>query len=497
MVNKRKKGITASRSKMTSRRLRTATIGTHVSGGRSSRHMNGESVSFSSARRQRRATRGYVDTIVPDTASRESGSQYAKRVGRREFAQEIQRRARVRRIVVALVCCAVVVCVAVGVGVATFFGSLDAKIGLKDSDAPSALAAPGESGSFYAVVAADLDAAGSPNAVEGPDAIALVRVDPEAKSATVVSVPANTQVKLKDGNVHQLREAATMEGDGALVNAVASLAGVQASHYVEIDAAGIVGLVDALGGVEVDVAEEVDDPAAGAVYLQPGTQTLDGQAALTFLRASNFTDGSEAQAANQRKLLTALSLRLLGDGPFGFLTTLDAVGGSFQTDMGASDALSLADALRGMEAGAVFGALLPGYDLTRDDVAYYAVSADAKDAMMKLVEAGEDPSAQEGVSTVDPASFTITVRNGSGVTGGASQIANALTEQGFNVTETGNTDSFAYNETLVVYKDESFLPAAQTVIAALSAGRAVNGGDFYTFDTDVLVVLGQDWKPAA
>ena len=98
---------------------------------------------------------------------------------------------------------------------------------------------------------------------------------------------------------------------------------------------------------------------------------------------------------------------------------------------------------------------------------------------------------------VDPASFTITVRNGSGVTGGASQIANALTEQGFNVTETGNTDSFAYNETLVVYKDEAFLPAAQTVIAALSAGRAVNGGDFYTFDTDVLVVLGQDWKPAA
>lgn len=496
MVNKRKKGITASRSKTTSRRLRTATIGTHVSGGRSSRHMNGESVSFSSARRQRRATRGYVDTIVPNTSSRESGSQYAKRVSRREFAQEIQRRARVRRIVVALVCCAVVVCVAVGVGVATFFGSLDAKIGLKDSDASSALVAPSGAGPFYVVVAADLDAAGSSSAVEGPDAIALVRVDAGAKSATIVSIPANTQVKLRDGNVHQLREATT-GGDASLVSAVAGLAGVQASHYVKIDATGIVELVDALGGVEVDVAEEVDDPTAGAVYLQPGAQTLDGQAALTLMRASNFADGMEAQAANQRKLLTALSLRLLGDGSFGFLMMLDTVGGSFQTDMSAADALSLADALRGMEPSAVFGALLPGYDLTRDDVSYYAVSADDKNAMMELVEAGEDPAAQEGVSTVDPASFTITVRNGSGVTGGASQIASALTEQGFNVAETGNTDSFAYSETLVVYKDEAFLPAAQTVITALSAGRAVNGGDFYTFDTDVLVVLGQDWKPAA
>lgn len=496
MVNKRKKGITASRSKSTSRRLRTATIGTHASGGRPSRRMNGDSVSFSSARKQRRATRGYVDTIIPETASRESGSQYAKRVSRREFTQEIQRRARIRRMVIALVCCVAVVAVAVGVGVATFFGSLDAKLALKDSDASSALVAPGDAGAFYAVVAADLDVMGSPGALEGPDAIALVRVDTSAKSATIVSVPANAQTTLKDGKTHRLREAAS-EGDSALIGAVANLTGVRVSHYVKIDAAGVATLVDALGGIEVTVAEEVDDPTAGDVYLRPGTQTLDGQAALTFLRASNFADGFKAQAANQRTFLAALSVRLLDEGTFGFLGLLDAVDGAFQTDMGAADALALADALRGMGADAVFGALLPGYELERDDTTYYAVGSEERDAMMELVAAGEDPAAHEAVAQVDPAGFTITVRNGSGVTGGASQIANALTEKGFNVVETGNTDSFAYRETLVVYKDEAFLPAAQTVITALSAGRVVNGGDFYTFNTDVLVVLGEDWKPAA
>lgn len=496
MVNKRKKGITASRSKSTSRRLRTATIGTHAAGGRPSRRMNGDSVSFSSARKQRRATRGYVDTIIPETASRESGSQYAKRVSRREFAQEIQRRARIRRIVIALACCVVVVGVAVGVGVATFFGSLDAKLALKDSDAASALSAPADAGAFYAVVAADLDAAGSPGALEGPDAIALVRVDTQAKTATIVSVPANAQTTLKDGKTHRLREAASA-GDAALVGAVANLTGARVSHYVKIDAAGIVGLVDALGGVEVDVPEEVDDPTAGDVYLRPGAQTLDGQAALTFLRAGNFSDGLKAQAANQRTFLGALSLRLLDEGSFGFLGLLDAAGGAFQTDMGAADALSLADALRGMGADAVFGALLPGYELERDETTYYAVGAEDRDAMMELVAAGEDPAAHEAVAQVDPAGFSITVRNGSGVTGGASQIADVLTGKGFNVAETGNTDAFAYRETLVVYKDEAFLPAAQTVVAALSAGRVVNGGDFYTFDTDVLVVLGEDWKPAA
>ena len=165
--------------------------------------------------------------------------------------------------------------------------------------------------------------------------------------------------------------------------------------------------------------------------------------------------------------------------------------------MSAADALSLADTLRGMQKEAVFGALLPGYELERDEATYYAVGSEDRDAMMEIVSAGEDPAAHEAVAQVDPASFTITVRNGSGVTGGASQIANVLAEKGFNVVETGNTDSFAYHETLIVYKDETFLPAAQTIITALSAGRAVNGGDFYTFDTDVLVVLGEDWRPAA
>lgn len=498
MVNRRKKGITAFHSKLTSHRLRTATIGTHApSRTRSSRHMNGETVGFSSPRKQRRASRGYVDTIMPSTTSRESGSNYAKRVSRREFTQEIQRRARIRRIVIALVCCVAVVCVAVGVGAATFFGSLDGKLGLRDSDASSALVAAKDNGAFYTVVAADLDVAGSPNAVEGPDAIALVRVDAASKAATIVSIPANTQVTLKDGNTHQLREATVQRGDASLVSAVSNLMGVDVSHYVEIDAAGIAQLTDVLGGIEVEVPEEVDDPTAGDVYLQPGVQTLDGQAALTFLRAGNFADGLKAQAANQRSFLTALSLRLLGDGTLGFLTTLDSVGGAFQTDVSALDALSLADALRGMGADAVSGALVPGYDLMRDEVQYYAVPSEDRAAMMQLVEAGEDPADHAGTASVDPGSFSITVRNGSGVTGGAAQIAEALTSRGFNVAETGNTDSFAYSETLVVYKDETFLPAAQTAVSALGAGRTVNGGDFYTFDTDVLVVLGQDWKPAA
>ena len=464
MVNKRKQGLTQARAKLTSHRMRSATVGTHVPR-RSSRHMNGEAVGFSSPRKRKRAARGIVETILPVTSSGESSSQYARRVSRREFAQDIQRKARIRRIVAIAVCLLVAVAVAAAVGVATFFGSLDAKLGLKDSDAASALVAPkADAKAFYTVVSADLDAPGSANATDGPDAIALVRVDEETRAVTVVSIPPTLQVSLKDGKKHPLREASTQEGDAALVSAVADFAGVNVAHYVKTDAESIVRLVDVLGGVEVNVAEEVDDPNAGDAYLPAGAQTLDGA---------------------------------LGEGRLSFLATLDNVGGSFQTDLSAAAALSVADALRGVDSSSVYGALVPGYETARDGASSYAVSSDAWKSMMELVAAGSEPVVEQTAPQVDPGSFTITVRNGSGVTGGAGQIADALKDRGFDVTETGNTDTYVYDETLVVYNDDAFEAAAETVVASLGLGRTVPGAGFYTFDTDVLVVLGKDWKPTS
>ena len=496
MAFRRKKGFTATRSKLTSRRLRTATVGTHVPR-RSRADTNAASVGFSNPRKQRRATRGYVDTILPSTATRESSSQYARRVSRREFADEVRRRSRMRR-TVALVACAVVALVAAGVaGTAAFFGSLDSRMGLAGSDASSALAAAKEGEPFYALVAADLDEAGSAGAVEGPDALALVRIDEAARAVSVVSIPANLRVVLSDGEAHPVRDAAA-SGDAALVKAVSDFAGVDIAHFVKTDAAGIMRLVDAAGGVEVEISEEVDDPTAGDVYLPAGRQVLGGREALTLLRASNFENGVEQQASNQRAVLGALSLKLLGGGTLDLLSLLDKVGGSFRTDLGAQGALSLAGKLRGMDASAVRGALVPGQELQGDGASLYAASSDAWSTMMERVEAGEDPAVADEAPSVDPASFAITVRNGSAITGGAAQLAGTLEGRGFKVVETGNTDVYAaYDETLVVYNDDAYEAAAQTVVDALGFGRTVAGNGFYTFESDVLVVLGEDWKPTA
>ncbi len=445
----------------------------------------------------RRIKQGYIDTITPTTTSGESRSQHARRRRRMEYPEDIRRRTRIRRIIIVILACLVVACIAVGVGIFAFFTSLDGKIALQDSDADTVLVPTEEDDeAFYTLVAADLDENDLPSMGDGPDMMMLLRIDPQTQYAAAITVPADIQVELSDGKSHPLSDAQS-EGDAALISAVSTLLGIDINHYIKTDAAAIEHMTDSLDGVEVDVSEEIDDPSASDLYIPAGNRTLNGEQMLTFLRASNFAEGTTTQMANQREGLIATAMRLLSGGTFDFYFTLDKTDGGIRTDATVSGGASLADAMRGIDAESVYGAVLPGYESTDPGANYYVFSSEDWPSMQEALEAGEDPDPEETVKTVDPGSFTITVRNGSGEDGGAAQVEKTLNNMGFKVTDTGNTDEFAYDETLVVYHDESGEAAAQTVIQALGEGRPVEGGDYYSFDTDVLVILGADWKPTS
>ena len=494
----RPRKVSASQAKHTSRRIRNATIGTHNASGprRTSGRVRKSTVEFSNPRKSSRAQRGIVDHVLPTTTTRESDAAYSKRVSQRDFAGGMQRKVRVKGIVVALAVILLVVGIAGGVGVAAYFGSVSDKMGLGDSDAKSALVAPKEGEVPYVLLVGEFSRPGL--GYEGPDMLMLARIDTGSKQVSLVSVPANAQVSLSDGKAHRIADAQLMGGDSYLVSTVSSYTGVPVSHVIKTDERSLVELVDALGGLSVEVTQEVDDPNAGDLYIPAGTQTLDGQGVLTLCRALNFAEGDETRSANQRQVVLALAGKLLDTNAFSIIPTLDAIAGTVKTDYSAADAMGLIDALRGMDLTQAHAIRMPGYDVTSSSTGeeFFVAATDEWTAMLAALEAGEDPVPAEATGpTVDPGSFEITVRNGSGMTGGAQQLADALAAKGFTVVETGNADQYVYNETLVVYQDNAFKEAAEAVVSDLGAGRAIASNGFYTFETDVLVVLGKDWQP--
>ena len=350
---------------------------------------------------------------------------------------------------------------------------------------------------YYVLMTADLDDDGLQKLGDGPDAVGLVRIDKKTQQVAIVMMPAHTLVTLSDGETHTLREAGAW-GDDELVEAVSALAGVDIAHFVKTDAQGVHDMVAQVGGISVNLTEEIDDPQAGSVFIPAGEQKIDETQVLTLLRSTNLKGSLNAQAANQMMIMTALGLDALQDGTWSFMRNLDSLARNFTTSMSTKEAEAVAKNMRGIGTDNVQGALAPGYERQSEGAMQYVCSEDSLQEMLARAEQGQALIAEDTqLHQVDPSSFTITVRNGSGVTGGATEMAETLTNYGYDVTETGNTDTYAYTETLVIYLDDQYAGACESVVNSLGVGRVVDGAGFYTFDTDVLVVLGSDWAPAS
>ena len=96
------------------------------------------------------------------------------------------------------------------------------------------------------------------------DTIILARVDPISKKVALVSIPRDTRVDLGgDYGVQKINAASTLGGASLAVQAVENLTGVDVDHYVEVNFDGFEGIVDSLGGIEVNVPIDINDSKAG------------------------------------------------------------------------------------------------------------------------------------------------------------------------------------------------------------------------------------------
>lgn len=508
MALHRKKGFTAKQSKRTSARMTNSMVGTHVKrsgsgasglgvGSSSNRRMNASSVSFSDSRRQGRAQRGEVQAFVPNTSSRESVSAASKRVNRKHYAEQLQQKSRRNSIIKIVAVVMAIIAVAVAAGYFTYSAIVGSSTNLHDSDAKSALTTPTSGEPYYVLISAELGATAQSLDNEGPDVILLTRVDTSSRDVTFVPIPSNLSVVY---NSQTMRISDVIQnGDAAFVEAVADFADVDIAHYFKLEDGQLAGLVDALGGVTMTLDQEIDDPNAGDIYIPKGEQTLNGQQAIVFLRATNVTNDIDGQMTNQVKFASTLLAQLFSNGAVGFAATLSSIGEYFSTDMASGDIVSLATSLSDMLADDFTLVLVPGYENTETSlsggtVTYY-ISSSRWSSVMSDLDGGDTSAGTTVIETVDPGSFTIEVQNGASITGAATATAEKLTSLGFKVEETGNADQQIYEETLVIYDNENGLQQAQTVINALGTGRAVYGQGYYEYDTNILLILGGDYNP--
>ena len=237
------------------------------------------------------------------------------------------------------------------------------------------------------------------------DSIILARIDPTEKSASLISIPRDTMV-VYNGETMKINATHAVNGPQGVVEAVNDLCfnGEQKiSHYAEINFEGMEDLIDAVGGIDLEATEEVDDPEHLDIKIEKGFQHMDGATALTYARCRyTYADGDFTRMRHQRQVLSALAKKILNDlDPATIMGTVEELSKVVITTLGVQDIVSVANAMRGMDVeNDMYVANVPSYaDETTNvnGVSYVFVYEDKLAEMMQRLDAGENP---EGPQTM-------------------------------------------------------------------------------------------------
>lgn len=438
-----------------------------------------------------------------------------------ERAQRQVRRAKVRRRALIAAGLVLVLGVTIGVGVALRLNDNISRVdiasgaGERPDDVDSAL--------NILVIGSDtrdgLDTTeyGVGTAEGGPrsDTNLLVHIAADRESAQVISIPRDSMTKaprdcsdpsstVADGEVRRWNDNFNQGGPACTVKTLEGLTGIYVDHVTVVDFGGFQAMVDGLGGVDVCLPEAVSDPDA-QIDLPAGRQRLDGKEALGYVRMrKTLGDGSDLQRiARQQVFMSSMaqeatdrSLLLRPDRLYRFL---DAATKSMTADesLGLSRMMSIASSLKGLGTQDLVFVTVPTepYPADSNRVQWRTEAADALWAAVRddVQLPGLEKKAPPAELTVKPSAIAVKVVNDTGVTGLATQEAEALRIQGFTAT-VADVAATSEVEGVLVRHAKGDTESARTVAAAYPGAKLKT--DARLARGSVHVVLGAGAEPA-
>lgn len=149
------------------------------------------------------------------------------------------------------------------------------------------------------------------------DSMILATFDKNSDDVKLVNIPRDTLAYIEtEGYFDKINHAHMYGGPSASMDSVEKLLNVPVDYYVRINMAGVVDIVDSVGGVEFDVPFDMNEPNQhdkGRVELEAGVQELDGEEALAVVR-SRRVDSDLGRGNRQMELVEAVLNKVKSSG---------------------------------------------------------------------------------------------------------------------------------------------------------------------------------------
>lgn len=362
---------------------------------------------------------------------------------------------------------------------------------------------------------------------EGPwrtDTMIVLTIDPVTMTGGVLSIPRDLWVPIPGYNearintAHYFGDVYDYPGGGPAlaVQTVEYNLGVPIHYYVRANFTAFEKIVDLIGGIDVVVPEEINDPkypdrnspGYDPLYIPAGRQHLDGEMALKYARTRYSLGADFDRAKRQQQVLDAIlyrvtSLDMLPDLALKAPQLWQTLEGAVETDLSLEQIIALANLASEIEPEARrYGVINEKYTQNWTTPDGQQVLIPLRDSMREMRDYifTTQPVAEE---IADPATrlsaeaATIAVLNGTAREGLAGSTAEYLLQQGLDVVLTDNADLSDYVESMViVYTGKTYTAEYITRLLGLPQTAVVLGSD-PTSEVDISVVLGANFVPVA
>ena len=352
----------------------------------------------------------------------------------------------------------------------------------------------------------DADSFGGAGSTGPPksDTMILVRIDPKAKRAAMVSFPRDLLVPIApDGHLQRINTAFA-EGPERLIETIKLNYNVPIHHYLQVDFSGFQGLVDAAGGVELFLPGPVRDKVTGLNITDTGCVLFHGDQALAYVRSRNFqyqengewrTDprGDLGRIERQqdfirRALRKALSSGLTNPSKLNKLVNVGIDNIAVDDGLSAKDIVNLGKQFRSLTPDTLAQFQLPVVNARWNGASVVKVQQSDAARVEEIMQVFRGVEPQDE-APVDPAGVKVQVLNGSGRSGEASAASEALQLVGFQLGSPG--DGRSTERTTILYGSGQHNKAA-LLERYLAAGASLQE-DPQLQGVDVRLLTGRDF----
>lgn len=333
------------------------------------------------------------------------------------------------------------------------------------------------------------------------DTMLLVRLLPDNHQINILSIPRDTRVQIPGFGFDKINAANSRGGVVLAAQTVSqALSGVAIDRYVRVDTEGLIHLVDALGGVEIDVAKPmdyVDQTQNLNIHLAAGKQLLNGEKFQEYIRFRHDALGDIGRVQRQQQAMKAILNTLLQPTALTKIPQILQVAQSnIDTDLSVGEMLAIAQLLMHTDRHNVRTVMLPGrFSRQHEYRASYWIANSPEFATILNRYFNVSPTAQTDDGTANLNKIKITITNATNRPEVGTKAVTFLRKRGFirtNLTQQ-QLGAIARSEAQTqIIAQQGDVTAANAIEQAIGMGQVQveSTGDI---DSDITIVVGTDW----